>query len=153
MSRHLGSFGAAVKELDGEPDTFDFFGEKFVVHGTIPPMLMLQLGAAASGKIPDEEGYAAMWESMRCSLTQATEDGTPDGSQFDRFYKLAVSQNDDIEDLMRLAFALFEAQAGRPTVEQPTSSAGPLTTSPSSNGSSSTREVMAGYTSIKDITG
>lgn len=163
--RHLGSFGAAVKEADpnAERDTFDFFGEKFTVHGIIPPVLMLQLGAAASGKIEESEGYAAMWEALRCSLTQPEREEADelgelkkipeDGSQFDRFYKLAVSKRDDIEDLMKLAFALFEAQAGRPTGEQSTSSVGPLTTSPSSNASSSTRPALPGYTRIADITG
>jgi hypothetical protein len=68
----LGTFGAAVREFDpdGERDTFDFFGTTFVVEGVIPPMLMLQLGAAMTGKIGDIEGNAAMWEALRTALTK-----------------------------------------------------------------------------------
>lgn len=146
---HLGSFGAAVKELDpgADKDTFDLFGESFTVVGVIPPMLMLQLGAATTGKIDDQEGLGAMWEAMRCSLTVAEReepaaDGTArtvpaDGSQFDRLYKLAVAKRCDLDSLMKLAMALFEVQAGRPTEEPRGSSPGLSATSPSSNTSSS----------------
>lgn len=162
---NLGSFGAAAKEANpaAEPDDFDFFGEKFYVYGTIPAMLMLQMGAAFSGKIPDEEGYAAMWETLRCSLAKPEWEGIGDNgekvtipqddSQFDRFYKLAVSKNADIEDMAQLTLKLFEAQAGRPTGEQSTSAVGPLTTSPSLNGLSSTPPALPGYTRLADITG
>jgi hypothetical protein len=137
---HLGSFGAAVKELDpgADRDTFDLFGEKFEVVGVIPPMLMLQLGAATTGKIDDQEGLGAMWEAMRCSLTKPEADGEPeDGSEFDRLYKVAVGKRCDLDSLMKLAMALFESQAGRPTEEPQGSLPGPPTTSPSSNTSSS----------------
>jgi hypothetical protein len=135
----LGSFGAAVKELDpdGERDTFDFFGETFTVEGVIPPMLMLQLGAASSGKIEESEGLAAIWEALRCCLTLPERDGKdPDAAQFDRFYKLAVARREDLEDLIRVAMALFEAQSGKATERLSTSPGGPLPTSTSSNGSS-----------------
>ena len=130
---NLGSFGAAVKELDpgGERDTFDFFDQQFTIHGTLPPVLQIQLGAAATGKIEEAEGLAAIWETMRCCLS----DGE-DGSQFDRWFKLAVARRCTLEELLKLAFALFEAQAGRPTEGPSTSSAGLPTTSPNANGSS-----------------
>lgn len=149
---NLGSFGAAVRELDpaGERDTFEFFGETFTIEGILPPVLQIQLGAAVTGKIAETEGLAAIWETMRCCLTRPErmvaefdpETRKPkvepeDPSQFDRWFKLAVSAKCDLEELLKLAMALFEAQSGRPTGEQSTSSAGLLTTSPSSNGSSS----------------
>ncbi len=136
---HLGSFGAAVRELDptGERDTFDFFGEKFEVTASIPPMLMLQLGAATTGKIDDQEGLGAMWEAMRTSLTRPAADGKPaDDEQFVRFYRLAVANRADLPSLMALALALFEVQSGRPTEEPPGSSPGSSTTSPTPNTSS-----------------
>lgn len=150
---NLGSFGAAVRELapDRERDAFEFFGEMFTVEGTLPPVLQIQLGAAVTGKIAETEGLAAIWETMRCCLTRPErtiaefdpETRKPriepaDESQFDRWFKLAVSKKCDMDELLKLAMALFEAQAGRPTEEQPVSSDGPLTTSLNSNGSSST---------------
>lgn len=150
---HLGSFGAAVRELDpdGERDTFEFFGETFTVHDTIPPVLAIQLGAASSGKIEETEGLAAIWETMRCSLTKPERTiaefdpqtrkpkvQPEDSGDFDRWVRLAVTKKCDLEELIRLAMALFELQSARPTEEQSNSPAGPLTTSPSSNGSSST---------------
>lgn len=155
---HLGSFGAAVRELDpdAEKDTFDFCGEKFEVVGTIPPMLMLQLGAASSGKIEDAEGLAAMWEAMRCSLTapEREEDGKTvpaDETQFQKLYKAAVSKRVSVEDLMQLTFALFEGQAGRPTGEPQGSSPGPSSTSPSSSTSSSTHPALAHLRPVSEV--
>ena len=120
----LGSFGVAQREYapSGDPDTFSFFGERFTVPGKIPPMLMLQLGAATTGKIDEGEGFAALWEALRCCLTVPGD--TPDGSGFDRFYKLAVRHAADFDDLMALVMKLFEGQAARPTERQPASSAG-----------------------------
>jgi hypothetical protein len=136
----LGSFGAAVREFepDSERDTFDFFGETFVVEGIIPPMLNLQLGAALSGKIAEIDGNAAMYEAMRCALTRPERiDGdevTPaDDAPFDRFYRLAVDRRCELGDLIQLVFTLVGAQSGRPTEQRPTSAPGPLPTSTSSN--------------------
>lgn len=136
----LGEFGAALRELDdsAERDTFSFFGEEFTVSGEIPPMLMLQLGASATGKIEETEGLAAMWEALRCSLTvPARGDEAEDGKEFGRFYRTAVAKNADLETIMQLTFKLFEAQAGRPTRTASDSSGGPSSTSPSSKSSSS----------------
>lgn len=150
---HLGSFGAAVRELDpdGDRDTFDFFGEQFTVHGTLPPVLQIQLGAAGSGNIEEAQGLAAIWEIMRCCLTKPKrvvaefdpETRKPkvepeDPAQFHKWFKLAVDNKCQLEELMKLTMALFEAQAGLPTDGQSTSSGGVPTTSPNSNGSSST---------------
>jgi hypothetical protein len=136
----LGSFGAALREFDpdSERDTFDFFGETFVVEGIIPPMLNLQLGAALSGKIAEIDGNAAMYEAMRCALTKPERtDGdevtAADEQPFDRFYRLAVDKRCDLEQLVQLVFTLVGAQAGRPTEQLPTSAPGQLPTSTSSN--------------------
>ena len=147
----LGEFGAAQKEYTGERDQFGFFGEEFTVTGSIPPMLMLQLAASATGKIEEAEGMAAMWEALRTSLTApevvrpAHDDETPDengnitvpenGDQFNRLYRIAVEKKCEIEPLMRLVFALFEAQGGRPTQPVSASSPGLSPTSPSSSDS------------------
>lgn len=155
----LGEFGAALRELDPatERDTFQFFGEEFAVTGDIPPMLMLQLGASATGKIDEAEGMAAMWEALRCSLTEPgrlNPEGTElleDSSAFNRLYKLAVTRRADMDGLLKLVFALFEVQGGRPTVAAPDSSGGPLTTSPSSSASSSATPVSP-FTSVPQVT-
>lgn len=132
----LGEFGAAVKELTGERDRFRFFGQRFEIVGAIPPILMLQLAASATGKIDDTEGLAAIWETLHHCLDEQAEGGV---RQFDRFYRLAVENRCDLDGLMRLVFALFEAQSGRPTEEPSGSSPGQSTTSPSSSPSSSAR--------------
>lgn len=137
-----------MRELDpdAEKDTFDFFGEAFTVEGVIPPVVMMQLGAAFTGKIDSHEGNAAMWMAMSSALTKPGKE--PDDSQFDRWYKLAAKNRTDMISLIKLVTALFEAQAGRPTGELPDSTAGQLETSPSSNGSSST---PPGYRPIADV--
>ncbi len=129
---HLGSFAAAKRELTRKPDdvdTFEFGGEKFEVTGEIPTMLMLQLAASTTGKIGEAEGLAAMWEVLRVGVGD---------EQFNRLFRLAVDNNADLEDVMRLVFALFEAQGGRPTQAASDSPPGPLSTSPSASISSIT---------------
>lgn len=168
---HLGSFAAAVRELDPDApkDTFEFCRETFTVHGAIPGILMIQLGASATGKIEDSEGLGAIWEAMRCSLTipeheaevvEDDEDGEPvtvtktvpaDPAQFHRFYKLAVANVVGLEELMRLTMGLYEAQAGRPTVEPRGSLAGQRSTSPNSNTSSSTHPAFAKYRPVAEV--
>ena len=65
----LGEFAAAKRELDDEKDDFVFCGEVFEVQRPMPAVLVLQLGASVSGKIEETEGFAAMWEALRVSLT------------------------------------------------------------------------------------
>jgi hypothetical protein len=137
----LGSFGAAIRELDpgSERDTFDFFGETFTVEGVIPSILALQLGAALAGKIAEVDGNAAIWQALRCALSKpvpqdadaATRSQAED--QFDRWYMLAIERRCDLDELLKLALTLHGAQAGRPTVQRPTSSDGSLPTSTPSN--------------------
>jgi len=150
----IGSFGAAVREIDpdGERDTFDFFGEDFTIEGVIPPILTLQLGAAITGNLRDSEGRAAMWLAMQRALTvpERNQDGKTvpaDESQFDRFYSLAVENTCGLDELMRLVFTLSGSQTGRPTGQRPTSQAGPLPTSTSSNSPSSD---SPGLVSVED---
>lgn len=128
---HLGSFAAALREVEparAEWDDFDFCGEKFVVNGTIPAILMLQLAASTSGKVSESEGMAAMWQAFTHALGE---------KGFAKFYRLSLEHNVGVEDIMRVVFALFEAQDGRPTGEASASSPGPSTTSPSLSASSS----------------
>lgn len=131
---NLGSFGAAVQELSGSApkDTFEFFGETFTIVGELPPILMLQLGAAVSGKLDESEMVAAIWEALHWSLDDADE-----GTEFDRFYKVAVRSRCDMDSLMKLIMALFARQSGRPTEEPQGSMPGRSTTLPSSSISSS----------------
>jgi hypothetical protein len=146
----IGSFGAAVRQLDPDAprDTFDFFGETFTVHDIIPPMLMLQLGAAMTGKVGEVEGNGAMWEALRCSLTAPARDGErADDSQFDRFYRLAVDKQCATDELIKLVLALIGAQADLPTERQPTSPDGRPPISESSNSSSSD---TPGLVSVED---
>jgi hypothetical protein len=140
----LGEFDAAVREINdtGERDTFRFGGSEFTVVGNIPAMLMLQLGAAAGSGVEDVEGMAAIWEALRRSLTKSAhtdengKDIPADDVEFQRFFKLALDRESQLDELMKLTFKLFEAQSGRPTEQAPDSSAGPSSTSPSSSASS-----------------
>lgn len=125
----LGSFGAALKELDpnAEKDTFTYFGEKFEIVSVLPPVLMFQLAAAMTGKVDETEGMGALWQAYRIALG---DDG------FNRFYKLAVDRKDSNEGLMTVAMAIYQNDAGRPTVQPSDSSAGLSSVSPSSSPSS-----------------
>lgn len=154
----LGSFGAAVRELDpdSERDTFDFFGREFTVHGVIPPMLTLQLGAAMTGKIADVEGNAAMWEALRCAMTIPGDEAKktePDDSQFDQFYKLAVDRKCSIDEMIKLVFSLLGAQGDLPTEQLPASQDGQLPTSESSNSSVSDTPDSARLRPVDEVLG
>lgn len=138
----LGSFGAAVRELDpgSERDTFDFFGSEFTVAAPIPAMLVIHLGAVMTGKIGEIEGNSAVWEALRAALTvPGSDDGSvvPDRSEFDRFYRLAVRRRCNTEELLKLVFALVGVQIDFPTEQPPTSPDGRQTTSESSKSSAS----------------
>lgn len=151
---HLGSFGAALREIDpaAERDTFEFFGEKFTVEGVMPEILRFQLSATLVGGDTGTNGMAAMWGALRAALTKPGADGgREDDSQFDRFYRLAVARKANTDSLMDLAFRLFEVQAGRPTVEPQGSSAGSSTTSPSASTSSSTHPALAHLRPVNEV--
>lgn len=125
----LGSFGAAIKELDpnAEKDTFTYFGKKFEIVSALPPVLMYQLAAAMTGKADETEGMGALWQAYRIALG---DDG------FNQFYKLAVDNKDSNESLMTVAMTIYQNDAGRPTVQPSDSSDGQYITSPSSSPSS-----------------
>ena len=151
---HLGSFGAALREIDpeGEKDTFEFFGEKFTVEGSMPAILRFQLSAAIVGGESGAGGMGAMWGALRAALTRPGKDGgRDDDSQFDRFYRLAVARKVDTDSLMDLVFKLFEVQAGRPTVEPRGSSTGSSETSPSASTSSSTHPALAHLRPVEQL--
>jgi hypothetical protein len=151
---HLGSFGAALREIDpeGERDTFEFFGQEFTVEGAMPEILRFQLSAALVGGDSGTTGMAAMWGALRAALTKPGKDGErEDDSQFDRFYRLAVARKANTDSLMDLAFKLFEVQAGRPTVEPRGSSAGQQPTSPSASTSSSTHPALAHLRPVSEV--
>lgn len=136
----LGTFGAAMREREpnAEPDTFEFCGETFTVHGTIPSMLHLTIAAAWAGKVSAFEGDAAMFEALRHALTVPAHDGAPaDASEWDRLYRLAIDRDVEAEWLTALVFNLMAAEDGRPTERRSTSSTGSSPTSQSSSSSSS----------------
>lgn len=147
----LGDFGAALKELEGEKDSFTFFGERFEIVGVMPPMLALQMGAVMTGKLNDVEGAGAMWEALNIALDEPdlpewTGEG-PDArpapvKQFPRLYRIAIDRRCDEMSLMGLAMRIFEASGGeRPTVQAPDLPAGEPSTSPNSSTSFSTPPV------------
>ena len=153
----IGEFGAAKRELSDEKDDFVFCGEAFIVQQPVPPVLAIQLGASMSGTVDETEGFAAMWEALRISLTvpeyqrlaatdeDADENGNitvpEDDALFRKFYHLAIKNAVDLNDLMKLVMGLFEAQTGRPTRRVSASSDGLPTTLRSSNTSSHLRSV------------
>jgi hypothetical protein len=167
----IGEFGAARRELDGDKDDFGFYGETFVVEQRLPAILVLQLGASVSGKIDETEGFAAIWEAMRTALTipahaRPARDGEEpddvitglvgveeDDEPFRKFYKLAVDNGCELNDLMRLVMALFEAQTGRPTRPASASPVGSSTISPSLNTSPTpaAQPAMARLRSVDDL--
>lgn len=162
---NLGSFGAAVRELDpgAEADTFEFFGHEFTVVGTVPSILMFELSAAATGRINSVQGMSAAYAIFEAALTKpATAEPGPDGkapkladgddSEFQRFRQTAVANACGQSELAELAMVLYTAQLGRPTRGLPDSSPGQSTTSPSSN-SSSSAPAYAGLTPVAELIG
>lgn len=138
----LGSFGAAAREVDpgSERDTFDFFDREFTVYATIPPMLMLRLGAFMAGELGQIESSAVVYKAFRYALTIPGDPDTgtrPDSSQFDEFERLALTRRCDWDELVKLAFALVGIQIAFPTEQQPTSPDGLPATSENSSSSAS----------------
>jgi hypothetical protein len=150
----LGSFGAAAREIDpgSERDTFDFFGEEFTVLGTIPPMLMLRLGAYMAGELGLIESNAAVYKALRCALTPP-DAGPADGEQFDRFEQLAVAKQCDVNELLRLVFSLVGIQIDFPTEPQPTSPDGLPDTSANLNSSASDSPDSPRLRSVDEVLG
>ena len=130
----LGAFGAAIKELDpdAEKDTFTYFGEKFEIVAALPPILMFQLAASMTGKVDETEGMGALWEAFRLALGD---------DAFNRFYRIAVERRDSNEGLMTVAMAIYQNDAGRPTVQPSDSSDGQSSASPSSSPSSTATDL------------
>lgn len=134
----LGSFGAAIRELepDGERDEFEFFGETFTVEGMIPGIVDLKISAGMSGELSRTESYAAVFEGLRHALTKPAEDGAePDESQWERFYLLASQRRCELYELIKLCMHILGTQAGRPTGQRSTSAPGSLPTSTNSSSS------------------
>jgi hypothetical protein len=138
----LGSFGAAVREIDpdSERDTFDFFDREFTVHAAIPPMLVLQLGAMMAGELGIIDSNAVVYKALRHALTVPGDDAAetlPDTSQFDLFEHLATKRRCSNDELIRLVYSLLGIQIAFPTEPQPTSPDGLPETGESSNSSAS----------------
>lgn len=149
----IGSFNSAVREIDpaAEPVTFEFFGEQFTVQDGIPPILMLQFGAAAAGQARGMESMATVFEILRTSLTRPVADSKRgDTAEFDRFYQLALARKCDEDDLVALAWSLVGAQSDLPTVQLPTSPDGQLPTSENSNSSSPDTPDSPALESVED---
>jgi hypothetical protein len=139
----LGEFGAALKELDAdaERDDFLYFGERFVIAASIPPILMFELAATMTGKYEEVRGLASMWQALHVSLGD---------EQYEEFRGLSVQKRGDLRDLMELTFAIYQADGGRPTVQPSGSSDGLPTTSPSSS-TSSTHPALAHLKPVSEV--
>ena len=140
----LGSFGAALREYEppADPDTFEFYGETFTVHGEIPAMLDLAMTAAYVGRSSLADGDAAMYEALRIALTipEREVDGKKlpaDPAEWERFSRLATAKAAPGEMLVQITFGIIGMQMGRPTGQRSTSSGGPLPTSTNSSSSAS----------------
>lgn len=138
----LGSFGAAVRELEPEAErnTFDLFGREFTVHGVIPPMLMLRLGAMMAGELGAIDSNAVLYKALYHALTIPGDKAAnirPDDSQFEEFEELATDRMCTVDELIRLVYSMVGIEIAFPTEPQPTSPDGLPTTSDSSKSSAS----------------
>lgn len=136
----LGSFGAAIRELDPdvEHDTFDFYGETFSVVGDVPAIVELTLTAALAGKVNGMAGDAALFETLRHALTapEREQDGKTvpaDSSEWQRFYRLAAAKRAESDVLTELAYNIVGWKVGRPTEQRSTSESGSLPTTTNSS--------------------
>jgi hypothetical protein len=136
----LGSFGAAIRELDpdAERDTFDFYDETFTVCGIVPAIVELTLTASLAGKVSGVASDAALFETLRFALTvpERKQDGKTiraDDAEWQRFYQIAVRVCADSDVLTALAYNILGWQVGRPTEQRSTSESGSLPTSTNSS--------------------
>lgn len=150
---NLGEFGAALRELDGERDTFTFFGERFELVADVPAIIEMRLAAGLNGSLPEDDAVAAMWDALRIALNEdrESEDGKPEPlRQFDRFEQLALEKRADMPSVMKLVFRICAAPAGRPTARPSAAGGGPQPTSLSSN-DSSTHPGLAHLRPVSDL--
>lgn len=138
---HLGEFGAALRELEGERDSFTFFGERFELAADVPAIIEMQLAAGLNGSLGEDDAVAAMWDALNEALS---------AEDFDRFQQIAKEKRADLPSMMRLVFAICAAPAGRPTVRPSASGGGPPSTSPSSS-DSSTHPGLAHLRPVSDL--
>lgn len=131
----LGSFGAAMRELDpeSERDTFEFFGETFTVEGVVPSLLYMKVCAGLAGELGGIESDATLYEMLKHALTAPGD--KPDRTQWERFYALALERKDTADDLVSLALAIIGFEAGKDRGPSPTSADGSSSDSPSSSSS------------------
>ncbi len=140
----LGSFGAVQKTVDSaqgkkrEPDTFDFYGEKFTVVQAVPSALpLMQFAAAMAAADEDDasinmEALGAMYNMLRYCLPPA---------EWPRFEKLAMKNGAGVEELLPITQAVWESVNKSDPTEGPSSSpGGPSTTSHSSKDDSRSRK-------------
>lgn len=152
----LGSFGAAMRELDPEveKDTFDFFGTEFTVVGVMPAMVVLRLGALLAGELNDIEANAVTYQALKYILTKPGDPsvGTrPDSSQFDLFEDLATERMCDTNELIRLLYSVLGYQISFPTEQPPTSPDGQLPTGENSNSSASDTPASGRLRSVDEV--
>lgn len=113
----LGTFAAARREADGEPDTFTLCGETFRVEapGSLP-FLEFSVAAASGVDSEDPAGAAALYSMLHDCVHD---------EDWPKFRQVCHSNRIRGDTLMEIVKVVVETQSGRPTTEPSDSAAGP----------------------------
>jgi hypothetical protein len=121
----LGSFG---KRKDRSERTFGFFDLTVRVNPTFGQLDLVDFMESARAVEQDDPSAMALVKDVLRAAVH------PD--DFDAFWRVAKTEQQDVEDLMAVLHAIVEALAERPTSQPSDSSAGLPTTAPRSSGGS-----------------
>jgi len=157
---HLGSFGTRRDAVDAD---FDYFGETIRVHPDASDLhhaeLMIiaagiELGDDYDGDDPDG------WTAEQRALTQKANDAAVHALQgqvhpddWDRFFKTAKANRQQLLDLIELSKQVSGLVAGFPTGQLSDSSAGQPNTKPKSKAGSSRRAVRTARRTLELLDG
>lgn len=128
---HLGDFGTPHEALD---DTFSYFGTTLRVHPDLTDLFILEVSREYQGSEPEDS-----WVRTAARSVVHPDD-------FDEFWRLALANRQNIEEINGFLNGIIEAITNRPTELSSDSSGGRQPTSESSTDGSFSRalEVLDG---------
>lgn len=160
----IGSFGRELDPDDlDEQDYFEWHGESFTVPGSVSALPIMRFAwstvgsqnrtdradAAARRAQSDEARAAANTEKVSAEMDMLAAlhvflRDTIGAHQWARFEELAVIHGDGIDEVMRVAQAIYSSVVDRPTTRPSDSSAGPSQSGSGSPGSYGSAEQTPG---------
>lgn len=135
---------AAIEGVTSTGQAVTFLGVDYRIADRVGLMPLMRFAWVARQGVngDDMEGLAAIYDMLHDCLH--TDD-------WDRFQNDATTKKAEADDLLQVVAQTIELLTARPTQRPSDSSGGPLSTSPSSTGSSSSQAIPDGLMSVEDL--